>query len=172
MLAVGGIVWIGVRLESIPLSLFVRWETAVADVGLGVATGLGLVLAWMLARRLLPAAKLLEEELARMLGPVDTSEVVALALLSGFAEELFFRGAVQGAVGWPLATLAFTLLHSGPGRAFRLWTLFAGVAGLAFAGLVVWRDTLLPAIVAHIVVNAINLHHLAGSQVSADPEIL
>jgi len=54
---------------------------------------------------------------------------VALAVLSGFAEELFFRGAVQGAFGWLPATLAFAVLHSGPGKAFRLWILFAAIAG-------------------------------------------
>ena len=164
VLAVAGVVWIGARLGSIPLSLFLRWETAVVDLGLGVATGLALVALWIGARRVLPSARRLEEELAELLGRVDTSEVVALALLSGVAEEIFFRGAVQGAVGWPIATLAFTLLHSGPGRPFRVWTLFAGLAGLAFAGLVVWRGTLLAPIVAHVVVNAINLRHLSRSQ--------
>ncbi len=161
VLAIAGVVWLGVRLGSIPLSVFLSRETVALDLGLGVVTGLGLVLLWIAARRALPSARRLEEELAELLGKVDTSEVVALALLSGVAEEIFFRGAMQGALGWPIATLAFTLLHFGPGRAFRLWTLFAGVAGLAFAGLVVWRGTLLAPIVAHVVVNAINLRHLS-----------
>ncbi len=107
------------------------------------------------------SARKLEDELRRMLGPVELREVVALALLSGFAEELFFRGAVQAAFGWVAATVLFTVLHTGNGRSFRLWTLFAAIAGLVFAGLVIWRESLLSAMVAHIVVNAVNLRHLA-----------
>jgi membrane protease YdiL (CAAX protease family) len=120
-----------------------------------------LVGVWALIRRFVPTARRLEADLARMLGPLATAEVVALALLSGLAEEIFFRGAVQGALGWPLATLLFTLLHTGPGRSYRIWTLFAAIAGLLLAGLVVWRHTLLPAIVAHALVNGVNLRHLA-----------
>lgn len=169
VLAVGGVVWIGLRLGTIPLALFLEPASLAADVGLGLGAAALLVGIWALARRATPAARRLEEELHGLLGPLDTSEVVALALLSGFAEELFFRGAFQGALGWPLATVAFALLHTGPGRAFRIWTLFALVAGLVFAGLVEWRHTLTPAIVAHVGVNLVNLHHL-GSVEGSDAE--
>lgn len=163
LLAVAAVVWLGLRAGAIPLSLFVRWPSALVDVGLGLTVGLALVAAWAVARRFFPAARRLEGELRELLGEVDTGEILALALLSGLAEELFFRGAVQSAFGWVVATVLFTLLHTGPGASFRLWTLFAGVAGLAFAGLVVWRQSLLAAIVAHVVVNAVNLHHLVNS---------
>jgi membrane protease YdiL (CAAX protease family) len=159
-LALGAIVWLGVREGTISLALFVRWPSALQDVALGLGVGGSLIGVWMIARRRLASARRLEDELRDILGEIDTGEVLALALLSGLAEELFFRGAVQGAFGWLVATVLFTLLHTGPGAGFRLWTLFAGVAGLAFAGLVAWRQTLLPAIVAHVVVNAVNLHYL------------
>ena len=54
------------------------------------------------------------------------------------------------------------ILHSGPGRAFRLWTLFAAVAGLLFAGLMQWRGNLLAPMAGHFVVNAVNLWRLAS----------
>ena len=38
-------------------------------------------------------------------------------------QEVFFRGALQHAWGPVWATLAFALLHSGPGRTFLAWTL-------------------------------------------------
>jgi uncharacterized protein len=85
-------------------------------------------------------------------------------VLSGFAEELFFRGAVQGAIGWLPATLAFALLHTGPGRAFRLWTLFALLAGLLFGALMELRGNLLGPVVAHFLVNAVNLWRLASRE--------
>jgi membrane protease YdiL (CAAX protease family) len=91
---------------------------------------------------------------------MDLSEVVALALLSGFAEELFFRGAVQGSWGWLPATVLFALLHTGPGPAFRLWTLFAAVAGLVLGALMIWRGNLLAPVVAHGLLNGINLGRL------------
>jgi membrane protease YdiL (CAAX protease family) len=168
LLAVAAVVWLGAREGTIALSLFVDPGTVLVDLGVGVAVGLGLVGLWALARRTLDSARQLEDELRKFLGGVETGEVIALALLSGFAEEIFFRGAVQAAFGWVAATVLFTLLHVGPGKSFRLWTAFAAVAGLSFAGLVVWRQTLLAAIVAHVVVNAINLHRLV-KQPPPDP---
>jgi CAAX protease family protein len=164
-LAVAGLVWIGLAAGGpIPLRLFAdphRWPL---DLALGAAAGLLLVGIWRLGRRFVPAARELNDQLARLLGGLTRADALGLALLSGFAEELFFRGAVQGALGWLPASLLFGLLHTGPGRAFRLWTLFALSAGFLFAGLVLWRGNLLPAIVGHALVNAINLTELAGQE--------
>ena len=161
LLAVGGALWLGARRGAIGLDLFLDPAGWWLDLGLGLAAG-GLLLAlWQVGLRLLPSASALERTLGEMLAGVDASEVIALALLSGFAEELFFRGAVQEAWGWPLATLLFALLHVGPGAAFRVWPVFAVVAGLVFAGLVEWRGSLLAAVVAHALVNAVNLGRLA-----------
>ena len=168
VLALAGVVWLGLRLRSIQLDIFLRWDTLAADLGIGLAAGGVLIGAWALMRRAMPGARLLEDELRRMLGSIDFGEVAALALLSGFAEELFFRGAMQGALGWPVATIAFTALHTGPRRIYRAWTAFAGLAGLIFAGLVVWRGVLLPAIVGHVLVNAVNLRHLVTSKQVGD----
>jgi uncharacterized protein len=131
------------------------------DLGLGVAAGLLLVGVWRLGSHLLPAARELEDNLARVLGAIPTSEAIALALVSGFAEELLFRGAVQGSLGFLLATLLFALVHTGPGRAFRLWTVFAALAGSLFGALMLWRGNLLAPFAGHFVVNAINLRSLA-----------
>ena len=160
-LAIGGALWVGARRGTIALELFLDPAGWWLDLGIGLAAG-GLLLAlWQGGLRLLPSAAVLEGKLGELLRGVETTEVVALALLSGFAEELFFRGAVQGAWGWPLATLLFALLHVGPGAAFRSWTIFAAIAGLVFAGLMLWRGNLLAPVVAHALVNAINLGRLA-----------
>ena len=108
----------------------------------------------------------LEHVLANLMGRLDASEALVLAIISGFAEELFFRGAVQSSWGFYWATLIFTLMHSGSGRAFRWWTLFAFVAALVFGGLTVYRGSIMAAVVAHTVVNSINLRRLA--QLGAD----
>ena len=161
-LAVGGAVWIGLREGVIPLRLFVDLREWWLDLLLGVGAGLLLLGLWKGAERAFPLARELEDELGRVLGPLGRSEVIALAVLSGFAEELFFRGAVQGAFGWLPATILFALLHTGPGRAFRLWTLFALLAGLLFGGLMELRGNLLGPVVAHFLVNAVNLWRLVS----------
>ncbi len=156
----GGL-WIGFARGVIPLALFVDRRHFGLDLAAGSGAGLLLVGVWRLAARRFAVARDLEAELAKVLGVLPTSEAIALALVSGFAEELFFRGAVQGSVGFLPATLLFALLHSGPGRAFRMWTLFAAVAGLLFGGLMLWRGNLLAPFVGHFVVNAINLRSLS-----------
>lgn len=161
-LALAGILWIGARQGRIPLSLFVDGSHWWIDLGLGLGSGLLLLIFWWGAERMFPLARELEARLASALGPLTLSEAVALALLSGFAEELFFRGAVQGTLGWVAATLLFGLLHSGPGRAFRMWALFAVLAGGLFGGIMIWRGNLLGPVLGHFLVNAVNLRRLAS----------
>jgi uncharacterized protein len=166
-LAVGGAVWIGLREGVIPLRLFLDPQEWWLDLLLGVVAGLLLLGLWKGAERIFPLARDLENQLGAVLGPLGRTEVIALAVLSGFAEELFFRGAVQGSFGWVVATVLFALLHTGPGSAFRLWTLFALLAGLLFGALMVLRGNLLGPVVAHFLVNAINLWRLASREDSA-----
>lgn len=164
VLAVAGGVWVGLREGAIAPTLFFDSGAWGLHVLGGVGAGAGLLLAWELGRRTLPLARELEEHLGRILGNIDPQEAAALAVLSGFAEELFFRGAVQGAFtthGWLWAAFLFALLHTGPGRAYRLWSLFAFVAGVVFGLLTAWSGNLLAAVVAHTLVNAINLRRLA-----------
>jgi membrane protease YdiL (CAAX protease family) len=163
VLAVGGLVWLGWQRGRLALALFVDPGAFWVDLGLGLALG-GLLLAlWELARRRLPAAADLERRLSELLGPLGADEALALAFLSAVAEETFFRGALQGAVGWLLAALAFALLHLGPGPALRLWGGFAAVAGALFGALVLARESLLGAYVAHFAVNAVNLWRLRAA---------
>jgi len=160
---------VGWRQGEIVPALFVDSRNWWLEALLGAAAGGLLVVLWRVARRRLTSALELEQQLARLLGPLERHEVVALALLSGFAEELFFRGAVQGAWGWFPATVLFTLLHTGPGSTYRAWTAFAGVAGLVLAGLMLWRGNLLAPIVAHTIVNAVNLDQLVGESGTESP---
>ncbi len=164
VLAVGGAVWVGLRRGSIPLELFIDLGAWWVDLGLGVASGLALIGLWEGARQVFPLARELESSIARILSSVDVSEAIALAILSGFAEELFFRGAVQGAFethGWLWAAILFAVLHTGSGKAFRLWTVFAFIAGVVLGLLMHWRGNLLAPVVGHMVVNGVNLTRIA-----------
>lgn len=160
ILAVIGLFWWGHHHGDITLGLFIDPETWWIDLFLGVAAGSVLVALWRLGRCRIEAMREVEVWMLETIGRLDSSEIFALALISGFSEELFFRGAMQSSWGWALALGIFTLLHSGPGRAFRFWTLFAFLAGALFSWLTLFRGSLLPAIVAHIVVNGINMYLL------------
>lgn len=162
LLAATAVVWIGMRRGStIGAALFFDPRRWWLDLALGAGTGLALVALWQLIGRRLRAARRFEELLRSVLGTLDTTQAIGLALLSGFAEELFFRGAVQGAWGFWIATALFAALHTGRQRGLWVWTVFALVAGLLFGGLVILAGNLLPAMIAHVVVNAINLGRLA-----------
>lgn len=164
VLAVGGIVWLGLSRERLEWSAFVGEESWPRDLSAGLAAALFLVAAWRLGRRFFPAMKELEGQIAAAIGPVERGEVLVLALLSGFAEELFFRGAMLGSWGPWVSTALFGLMHSGRGWSFACWTVFALVAGGVFAALTVLTGNLLAAIVGHVMVNAINLGRLVRSR--------
>jgi membrane protease YdiL (CAAX protease family) len=163
VLAVAGIIWIGVRHGTIERALFIAPGSWPIDLGMGLGVGGALTGVWEIARRLLPQPLVVERHFAEVLGPMTVSEAVVLALLSALAEELFFRGAMQAAFGLLPAAALFTVLHLGPGKDFRLWTVFAAVAGIVLGGLMLWRGSLLAPVAAHALVNGIGLARLADS---------
>lgn len=173
LLAVAGAVWVGIagRDEGgLRLELFFSAETWWRDLLWGLGAGGVLLGLWEAGRRWLPTARDLERAIADILSGLSPSDALGLAILSGFAEELFFRGAVQGQWGLWVATILFALLHTGPGRPFYLWTAFAAVAGLVFGLLAANLENLLAPIVAHVLVNAVNLRRLALRQETAASE--
>jgi uncharacterized protein len=162
VVAIAAVVWVGLREGTIPTGLFLNRESWVLDLAYGLAAGFFLAAVWEGARRSLAAARELEATLALLLASLKREEALALALLSGFAEELFFRGAMQGSFGVLVTTLLFAFLHRGPGSGFRIWPVFALLAGALFGGLMFWRGNLLGPVVAHVLVNAIGLWRLSG----------
>ena|SRR5688572_16456024 len=102
-------------------------------------------------------AQSLADWFAEVLGPISWKEALALALLSGFAEEMLFRGALQASLGLIPATIIFGLCHWPPRKELRPWTIMTGVLGLLFGLATVWSGHLTAAIVAHFVINFINL---------------
>lgn len=160
VLAVTGGCWIVWRDRGLELERFLEPAQAGLDVLLG-ALGAALLLSlWALARGLFAHTEEIEDHFRELLGGLGRADRLSLAVISGLSEEIFFRGAMQAAWGWPISTVLFALAHLGPNRRFSLWTGFALLAGLVFAGLVVWRGSLLAAVVAHILVNAISLQRL------------
>jgi membrane protease YdiL (CAAX protease family) len=135
----------------------VRWGR---DLGLGlVCAGAAIAVSHVLTTRTQWGAAL-GRELALALGPLTLAECAALAALSGFAEELFFRGALQPRLGWLAASVVFGLAHYPPRRRLWPWTGFAFVAGGMFGALFAATGNLAAPITAHAVINAVNLRLL------------
>jgi membrane protease YdiL (CAAX protease family) len=124
-------------------------------IGLGVAAGM-ILITWSLARWVRPLRQL-EKEFQRVLGPLTRGRIAALALLSGIAEELVFRGTLQPWLGYVPASVIFGCLHFVPDLVFLPWTIFALAAGFLFGALFEWRESLVAPIVAHVVVNGVNM---------------
>lgn len=130
------------------------------DTAAGVVAGALVVL---LSRELATrtrAGEALARALAAVLGPLSLRSCVVLALASGVAEEAFFRGALQPHVGLVAASLLFGLVHFVPRRDFAPWTAFAVAAGFLFGWLFEATGNLWAPVLAHVLVNAINLRVL------------
>lgn len=133
----------------------------VASLGLGLALALATTVStrWLVARG--GWARTLRAQMRPFLAGATSTQLSFLAVLSGVAEEVFFRGALQPWLGLLATSLAFGLLHVGPTRAFLPWTLWAIVMGALFGLIVHATGELAGAIVAHVAINAVNLRLVA-----------
>lgn len=165
LLALAALVWL--RLTDPTLAAQFVARSVGRDLALGLGFGLVAVGAWQGLRRL-PPARALEARLRAMVAEVSGSEIVALALLSAFAEELFFRGALQSSVGLWAGAAVFGLAHLAPGREGLLWAVWAALLGLALGSLVVYTGALTAAMAAHALINAVGLWQLARPESAAD----
>ena len=98
----------------------------------------------------------------RCWGRSRSAECWLLALLSGVAEEAFFRGALQPQVGLLAASLLFGAAHFVPRRELLLWTVFSIAAGLLLGWLFDATGNLVAPIVAHAGINGVNLASSLG----------
>ncbi len=105
--------------------------------------------------------------LARELSPFASSlrghDIVLLALFSSAGEELLFRGLLSSWFGWigvVLSSVVFGLVHQVRGPARWGWVAWAMVVGLALATLFATTGSLVGPLVAHALINGINLGFL------------
>ena len=154
-LGVGLLLLWGLEEEALRLARGER--PLVEQFALGIAVGLGVVALSLLSLRHIPLVRELELKLALVIGPVGWGRALVLALLSGVAEEFFFRIALLPRLGRFWSSLLFAAMHVGRGRAFLLWTATAAVLGALFAVLVLAGWGLACVATAHFLINAINL---------------
>jgi len=95
-----------------------------------------------------------------VLGPLSSRHILLFALLSGIAEELFFRGALLPVAGVWMSSLLFGLLHIGPSRRFFAWTVWAVAMGFAFGAIFWATGELVGCVLAHGWINYENMHFI------------
>lgn len=129
-----------------------------ASLGLGLAAGLVCAGADVVLSRL-PQARQLERFQKKLVAQWDLQDALAVAVMSGLAEEALVRAFLQPWIGLVPAALVFAMFHIVPDRRLWLWPASAFVMGLLL-GLVFQRWGYPAAAAAHICINAFSFVRL------------
>lgn len=164
LFAGAAVLWDIVRSGPTHLRFF-DGDTWVRDLVLGLGVGLAVVVLSRIGRRFLAPIRRLESDLAEALGPLSHLDVFVYALMSSVAEEMFFRGAMQPSLGLALTAVIFGFVHGGYLGRLWIWSLFALLIGFAFGWMFEYTTNLCAPVVAHFVVNGINLRFLTNERV-------
>ena len=160
------LIWrVGFDHESI---LFISPQAASQGLSVGRDAVIGLLVGWIAVwvsrwwTEHSHSGEQMARAMAATLGSLSVPNALLLALASGLGEELFFRGALQPRVGWLASSLLFGAVHFVPRREMLPWTGFAIAMGGVLGGLFAWTGNLVAPIVAHVVVNGLNLPFLVS----------
>lgn len=127
------------------------------DLGLGLAVGAGSIVITEILERLSASARALARTLGKLLGPLQPHEVFWYAFCSSVGEELLFRGALQPSLGLVVTSVLFGAIHGFFSRQLWFWSILAILMGFVFGWLKEHTGSLLAPIVAHFVINLVNL---------------
>ncbi len=132
--------------------------TLLGSISVGVTAGAVCVgLLWLL--RNAPALERLENWQQGVISGWTVTDAVAVALVSGLAEEAMLRAFLQPVIGLVPAAVLFAVLHFVPDKRLWFWPVFALLSGLLLGGLFAhWGYP--AAAAAHIVINAVALLRL------------
>ncbi|MEZ4704416.1 MAG: CPBP family intramembrane glutamic endopeptidase [Bdellovibrionota bacterium] len=133
------------------------WTHMAEDALIAIAISMVVVAASWGLNRFVPSVRRLSKSFARLFGALTLGECFMIAIFSAMGEEFFFRGMLQSWIGLGPASILFGLLHSGPGRKYLPWTLFAVVMGFVLGAVYEWRSNLLLPVAIHFLVNFVNL---------------
>lgn len=142
---------------------------ALPSLGLALAgIGMGLVIVGVthVGMRALPSVRRSSRTLAGILGPLTWKQALALAVFSGVGEEVLFRGALWPHLDLLGTTFLFGLVHIIPRKDLWGYPLFALGAGLLLGLLRESSGSVIPPILAHVTVNALNLAWLGAKHAS------
>jgi membrane protease YdiL (CAAX protease family) len=162
-LTVGALAWAWLAGGRFAWTLETPWLSAPYSERLALSLGLGLVLALVVVA-MTPLlvertqwARALHVEFEAIISPLSSAEITTLALASGFAEELFFRGAMQPVLGLLITAVIFGAVHVGPKPVFFAWTTWAFVMGLLLGMIFELTGVLWGPVLAHVWINQRNM---------------
>ncbi len=130
----------------------------VGSLTIGVLVGCACVGALWLIRRL-PPLEHLEGWQRAVVAQWTITDAIAVALISGLAEEALLRAFLQPIIGLVPAAVLFAVLHFVPDRRLWFWPLFALISGLLLGGLFE-IEGYPAAAAAHVVINIVALIRL------------
>ena len=107
-------------------------------------------------KRFLETIELFENVLSPAFKNFRIIEIILLSLVSGFCEEIFFRGLLQPKFGILIASLAFGSLHL-PGLKYWIYALWATLSGALFGLFFILANSLWFPITAHAVNNIMGM---------------
>ena len=96
--------------------------------------------------------RLIEHEISPLFRQISLSAIALIALVSGLAEELLFRGILQAEIGIWLSSILFGAAHVWRKTAI-VYGLYAAAVGLFFGAIYLWSDNLWVPTLAHMVNN-------------------
>lgn len=134
---------------------------------LGIVFGGLVVITSRISVARFPWARRLNDEFLPVARQLSPASVVVLAVLSAVGEELAFRGLAQPYLGLFGQAALFGLLHQMPGPSRWVWAAWAGVVGLGLGAIFQLTGSLSGPIVAHALVNGLNLSHLRNHDFDA-----
>jgi membrane protease YdiL (CAAX protease family) len=134
------------------------------SLAIGLTAGFGSSLVLWLVRKV-PPLRELQWFQQRLVQGWTVSDVLAVAVLSGVAEEALLRALLQPIIGLLPAAALFAVLHLVPDRRLWLWPVIAFVLGMVL-GLLYETAGYPAAATAHVAINAcalLRLRHLNGA---------
>lgn len=147
-------------------------EGVVASLVLGVAgAALTIIVTRALFRRA-RWARALHGELRPIVSGEGGGVLLLMALASSVGEELFFRGFLSVTVGVILSSLAFGALHQVRGRGRIGWAASAFVMGVFLSLVYGITGQLVGCVVAHAIVNVVNLQYVRDHDPNPKPRKL
>jgi membrane protease YdiL (CAAX protease family) len=135
-------------------------SAALLSLGLGVSIASVTISASRALVHRAAWARALHEGLRPAVHRAGDATLLALAVASGAAEELLFRGLLVPLAGVVASALLFGALHQIRGRARWGWMAWAALMGLLFGCIFAATGSLLGCIVAHVAINHANLRYL------------
>jgi membrane protease YdiL (CAAX protease family) len=127
---------------------------------MGLTVGALIVMSTRLSVERFEWARRLHQELRPVARVLSGSGIIALALLSALGEELLFRGLLMPWLGILPQAILFGFLHQMRGPSRWVWMAWATAVGVLLGGMFQLTGSLLGPIVAHALVNGLNLAYL------------